>query len=48
MVLYYLIRLNTLNTSSETEHFMVDEGWGERPKQLLRINYGLACGGSRR
>ena len=23
--------MNTLNTSSETEHFMVDEGWGERP-----------------
>ena len=29
---HYLIRLNTLNTSSETEHFMVGEGWGERPK----------------
>ena len=29
---YFLIRLNTLNTSSETEHFMVGEGWGERPK----------------
>ena len=27
-----LIRLNTLNSSSETEHFMVGEGWGERPK----------------
>ena len=32
MLLYYQIRLNTLNTSSETEHFMVGEGWGERPK----------------
>ena len=28
----YLIHLNTLNTSSETENFMVDKGWGERPK----------------
>ena len=32
MLLYYQIRLNTLNTSSETEHFTVGEGWGERPK----------------
>ena len=32
MLLYYQIRLNTLKTSSETELFMVGEGWGERPK----------------
>ena len=30
MPLKYEIRLNTLNSSSETKHFMVGEGWGER------------------
>ena len=48
MPLNYEIRLNTLNSSSETEHFMVGEGWGERHKQLFRISYALVCGGSRR
>ena len=27
---------------------MVGEGWGEKAEQLLRINYALVCGESRR
>ena len=41
MPLNYEIRLNTLNSSSETEHFMVGEGWGER--QIIISNKLRTC-----